>query len=243
MSKQKKVRTLPDFLIIGAQKCGTTSLFHYLIQHPQILAPNEKELHFFDLYYENGFDWYKSQFPPKPVNGRKVLSGEATPKYIYEENVPQLVFQHMPNVKLIVLLRNPVDRAYSHYQMELKNQHPELICEGGDIVTFAEALERDFDGIVTRGLYAEQLKRWFKLFPRNQILVLQSEQFFTEPERVLQRVFHFLGLPAIKLTHYEPLLKGDYDEMPPDESLKLSAYYRPYNLRLYQLLKQNFLWN
>ena len=104
-------RRLPDFLIIGAQKCGTSSMFAYLNQHPQMKLPDVKEIHFFDLNYSNGLDWYTSHFPPASLSHRMV-TGEASPYYLFHPHVPERVRLHCPDVKLVVMLRNPVDRAY-----------------------------------------------------------------------------------------------------------------------------------
>lgn len=245
IKNSKPVRLVPDFLIIGAQKCGTTSLFQYMIQHPQILGANRKEIHFFDKKYVKGIEWYKRQFPQKPTGGKRFLIGEATPSYIYDQKVSGRIFNHMPGVRLIILLRNPVDRAYSQYHMQLRGKKHELFPNGinRDAVTFEEALDKNIGDYVTRGIYANQLERWLKLFPRHQLLILQSERFFADPEETLKKVYHFLGLPYHELEQYEQFRKGEYDEMNPKTREKLLAFFKPHNQRVYKLLKENFKWD
>src|SRR2546423_13513556 len=117
-----KIRIIPDFLIIGGQKCGTTSLYYYLIEHPNIAPAVRKQMHFFDNRFKKGFGWYKSNFPTifskwykTFLHKQKFVSGEATPYYLFHPLAASRVHQFLPDVKLIVLLRNPVNRAYSHY--------------------------------------------------------------------------------------------------------------------------------
>lgn len=119
---------LPDFIIIGAQKCGTTSLFNYLSKHPDVSLPEEKEIHFFDKFYNKGINWYKKNF----LNDG-MLTGEATPYYIYHPHVTVRISSCCPNAKLIVMLRNPIDRAYSNFSMEKQRNNEPL-------ATFEEAI-------------------------------------------------------------------------------------------------------
>lgn len=216
-----------------------------MIQHPQILGTNRKEIHFFDKKYVKGIEWYKQQFPSKPVGSRLLLIGEATPSYIFDPKVPNRINNHLPNVKLIILLRNPVDRAYSQYHMQLRSKKHELFPNGlnKDALTFEDVLDKNIGDYLSRGIYAEQLERWVKLFPRRQLLILQSERFFTNPEETLKKVFDFLGLPRHELEHYEQYRKGEYDEMNPKTREKLLAFFKSHNQRVYQLLEENFKWD
>lgn len=104
-----------QFLIIGAQKCGTSSLFYYLLQHPELALPEKKEIHFFDAKHQNGIGWYEDHFSHKKKADKQ--TGEATPYYLFHPLVPQRIAIHYPQIKLIVLLRSPIDRAYSHFWM------------------------------------------------------------------------------------------------------------------------------
>ncbi|MEJ2557594.1 MAG: sulfotransferase domain-containing protein, partial [Anaerolineae bacterium] len=121
------MRVLPDFLIIGAQKCGTDSLFRYLGGHPCIKLASSKEAHYFDLKFDKGINWYRSHFPLIPykysvkrLRKQDLITGEATPYYLFHPHAPGRAAAIVPHVKLIVLLRNPADRAYSHYNHEVK---------------------------------------------------------------------------------------------------------------------------
>ncbi|MDR6999845.1 sulfotransferase domain-containing protein [Neobacillus niacini] len=246
MANRRNIRRLPDFLIIGTQKGGTTSLYNYLIQHPQIMQAKKKEIHFFDLKYHKGMKWYKRQFPLKPTSLGGFKTGEATPKYIFDKDVPERVFKQMPAVKLIVLLRNPVDRAFSNYQMDLDSKLPLLLHQGSNdqFMTFEEALEANIGQIyLKKGMYAEQLERWLKWFPTNQLLIIQSEKFFSNPAQTLTKVYRFLGVSNIRLTNYQPYRSGNYKKMKPETRKKLLAFYKPHNDKLNKLLNMNFNWN
>ena len=118
----------PDFYIIGFAKCGTTSLFEYLISHPNIHPPKGKEIDFFDRLYSRGINWYKVGFPftiqkfiEKVFFRKKFLTGEATPRYIEHPHAINRIKQTTPNAKFIILLRNPIDRAFSQHNMNVKN--------------------------------------------------------------------------------------------------------------------------
>jgi hypothetical protein len=105
---------LPDFVIIGAQKCGTSSLYHLLTRHPHVERAATKELHFFDLLFDEGIEWYRQCFPPpKLKDGRRTIHGEATPGYLFHPLVPERMAEAVPQARLIALLRNPANRAYS----------------------------------------------------------------------------------------------------------------------------------
>ena len=176
------LHTLPDFLIIGAARSGTTSLYEYLIQHSSIHSAVGKEVYFFDKKYNKGINWYRSFFPSKfskiiisSLQKKSFLTGEATPRYLFHPHSPKRVHQVIPNVKLIVLLRNPIDRAYSHYQMEVDHGDEKLTFEEAiekeeeRITTDLERMEKDENfysvnfyrkSYLTRGKYFNQLKRW-----------------------------------------------------------------------------------
>jgi hypothetical protein len=195
----------PDFLIVGAQRAGTTSLFNYLSQHPNIRSPLLKEIHYFDLNSQNSPDWYFAHFPPNRGN---FLTGEASPYYLFHPEVPARVAKLLPTVKLIVLLRNPIERAYSNYQHS--------VSLGIEKRSFAEAIQPELNGqkypvgsiahreqsYLARGLYAEQLERWLKIFPRRQLLILKSETFFQNPPETLNAISEFLGLSSFQEAEY-----------------------------------------
>lgn len=257
-------RMLPDFLIIGAARCGTTSLYEYLISHPNISSASGKEVYFFDKKYSKGLNWYKSFFPFKSntlfhtnLSKNKILTGEATPRYLYHHHSPKRIFKTLPNVKLIVLLRNPIDRAYSHYQMEVDHNHETLSFEDAiekekSIVQHEiELMDHDENyysvefyrkSYLTRGIYVTQLKNWFKFFPRNQFLILKSEDFYFNTSDVYNKVLKFLELPEYNLQQYKQFKMRPYSSMNDEIRKKLTDYFTPYNKELYKLLGTNFNW-
>lgn len=263
--KTAMIRKQPDFLIIGAQRCGTTSLFKYLCDHPNIVLPFKKELHFYDRHFERGGHWYRQFFPTtislsylNKVRKVKMLCGEATPMYLFHPLVPYRVSMMLPDIKLIVILRNPIERAYSHYWHEVR--------AGNEWLSFEDAIEREgsrlqgerhkiilnngrYSGAaysqhsyLARGIYVDQLKVWFKLFPKNQVLIIKSEDFFTKTVSTLDSVYDFLGLPTGDCHTPKIYQKGDYSPMPASDREKLKRYFQPSNERLYAFLDRDFNW-
>ena len=235
-----KTGALPDFVIIGAQKCETTSFYHLLVQHPYVEPAATKELHFFDSLFEEGIDWYRRCFPP-PVwkDGRRTITGEATPGYLFRPYVPERMTEVIPQAQLIALLRNPVDRAYSQYHQRLR--------KGGEHRTFEEviieAANKSHAQYLSRGIYVNQLLRWSKFFSDEQMLVLKSEDFFERPQETLKIVLDFLDLPHWEPEALEVRKKGSYEQkMDPDIRRRLEEYFEPHNQRLYEYLGVDFGW-
>jgi len=252
------LRPLPDFMIIGAQKCGTTTLYDYLARHPDIRPARKKELHFFDNSYARGERWYRSNFPPHypTPRPRRWATGEASPYYLLHPLAPARARQMLPSARIIAVLRHPVDRAYSHYQHER--------AKGRESLAFAEAIaaepartaqawaavstgasERE-DALqsfsyLSRGRYAEQLERWLEHFPRAQVLVLKSEDLFARPAETMAEAFAFLGLPEHRVS-YTRLNARSY--APLDAALRgrLTDYYRQPVADLQALLDRDFGW-
>jgi hypothetical protein len=253
------LRGLPSVLIIGAQRSGTTSLFNYLVQHPDVLPPLGKEVHYFDLHYSRGLQWYRGRFPYNYRLRGGSLTLDASPYYLAHPLVPARVAPVLPEVKIIALLRNPVDRALSHYQHELRS--------GREFLTFPEALAHESERLAgeeerlrndpqyyshnhhrysytRRGVYIEQLRRWEQHFPRSQLLVLQSEWLFHDPVAATSAVQEFVGLRPHRLKRYKPFFQGKYDRaMPAEVRTSLVAYFEPYNRELYQWLGREFDWS
>lgn len=260
---------MPEFLIIGGQKCGTTSLYVYLTRHPQIFPASQKEIHFFDLNYHQGIDWYLAQFPAKP-DRQVIFTGESSPYYLFHPWVPQRVKQLFPDIKLIVLLRNPVERTWSHYHHEVRL--------GFENLPFEVALDREAERVageieklrgdptyysfnhqhytyLSRGIYVDQLTAWMELFPRKQFLILNSEQFYANPSATLTQTLEFLGLSSCDLScdsscdlscdlgEYHPYNFGEYPPMSNNIRKKLINYFAPYNQELYQNLQVNWNWS
>ena len=222
----------PDYLIIGAQKSGTTTLNILLNQHPDVCG-HMREVHFFDTNFEKGEKWYKRQLKAKRRD-KHCLTGDKTPKYIYDRSVPEKVHQLYPDVKLILILRNPVDRAYSHYWFYVRNGKESLPVE--------EALFT-YPTYLSRSRYAEQIKRWYAFFPKEQMLILDSNDLRHYPQETMQTVFSFLGLPEFTVTVLEPEKKSDYPPIDPELRKTLVEYFKPYNEELETLLDRKFNWN
>jgi len=239
---------VPDFIIIGSQRCGTTSLYSYLADHPQILSPIKKEIDFWSWHFNRGIDWYLSHFPPLP-QGQHFLTGEASPSYLDFPEAGERLFSTFPKVKLIVLLRNPVDRAISQYYRWVNLNWENRSFEDA-IADEVERLKDNHDNIIgeepgnylARGIYVEFIKKWQALFPREQLLILKSEDFYAEPAAAMKQVLEFVGLPEHYLTEYANFNAGIYQ--PVSESMRrwLSDYFRPYNQQLEEFLGMKFNW-
>lgn len=189
-----------DFVIGGTQKGGTSALDSFLRQHPEICMPTtKKELHFFDRAEENrDYNAYHANF--KPERQHRMI-GEASPIYMYWETAPARIRNYNPKMKWILALRNPVERAFSAWNMETKR--------GKEKLSFAEAIEREAErcrealplqhrvySYVDRGFYAHQVQRVFDIFGRESVLVLLSEELRNEHQKTLRSVFEFLGVDS-----------------------------------------------
>lgn len=255
-------RTLPDFIIIGAQKSGTKSLFHYLSQHPQLLPSCHKEVHFFDGgvkakvdTFNKGQAWYRSHFPFKRWPGLRRMAFEATPLYIFNPLAPRRIHGLVPRVKLIAVLRNPVERAISHYFHEVR--------KGRETLPVMDALQAEEERLKpvldaqayksgvfihysykTRGRYHEQLNRYLDYFPVRRLLVINSENLFKHPKDTLRHVFEFVGVdtefPGIDLQPRN--VGGNRTGVEPRVYEYLEDYFQPHNEALYGLLGRNYGW-
>jgi hypothetical protein len=249
--------SLPQFLIIGAQKAGTTTLYNCLTQHPQIAMPGEKEVHFFDLNYEKGMDWYRKKFRNRNPFRRRI-AGEASPYYLFHPLVPQRVAKHLPKVKLIVLLRNPVNRAYSHFQHEIKLKTEHLtsfkaaiemenqrIAEAGQALIEGRlqtsAPHQSFS-YISRGLYARQIERWLEYFPHSQMLFLKSEDFFAHPQGELSKVYRFLEVKEIFPKVIDAQNVNHYPDLSETLRRQTAELFREDTQRLASLLGEKFRW-
>jgi Sulfotransferase domain len=241
VSGEPDIGSLPDYVIIGAQKGGTSFLYYLLTRHPLVEPAARKELHFFDQpeLFDNGAEWYRRCFPRlNSKDGQRSITGEATPYYLFDPPVAKRMAETVPKARLIALLRNPVDRAYSHYQMQVKR--------GTEPRTFEEAIEQQHSSYVSRGIYVDQLLRWFEFFSKDQMLILKSEDFFERPVETLKVVLTFLDLPDWQPEAPELQQRrhtGTYKQkMDPSTRRRLEAYFEPYNQRLYECLDVDFGW-
>jgi hypothetical protein len=250
----------PDFVVIGAQKGGTTSLYDLLTQHPLVERAASKELHFFDLLFDEGVEWYRSCFPiPGWKDGRRTITGEGTPYYLFHPHAAKRMAQVIPQARLIALLRNPVDRAYSHYQMMVRRGFESLGFEQSVEAEAARlrsakesmledeyhaSLEHQRFSYLSRGIYVDQLIRWARFFSREQMLVLKSEDLFERPRDTFRLVYDFFDLPHWEPQTWEVRKKGGKykQEMDPATRHRLEEYFEPHNKRLYEYLGTDFGW-
>lgn len=177
---------LPNFLIIGAPRAGTTWIASNIREHPDIYIPRIKEVHFFDRHYEKGLDYYQSFF--LHAAGKKAI-GEATPEYLYLEEIAPLIKQHLPHSKLIVSLRNPVDRLYSRY-WNAKAKYPE-----NRHLSFEEKI-RQKPLFIQEGFYYDHLLRYYRYFPQDRILILFFDDIKKDPARLLKTIYEFLEVDS-----------------------------------------------
>ncbi|MEB3279609.1 MAG: sulfotransferase domain-containing protein [Lyngbya sp.] len=257
------IKSPPDFLIIGVQRAGTTSLYEYLTQHSQVVVTrNWKETYYFDVpeNYSQGFKWYLGNFPSKFKKGNK-LTFEASPSYIYHQNIPQRIKHDLGDIKMIALLRNPVDRAYSAWQMYHSysyNPHQHL-RNRADERSFFEAIQQELNpelnqakypyNYLNRGKYVEQLENYYTYFNREKILLLSFDDFCQNLESVLNQVCNFLeidsfSLPQIEKFRQEKHAAAPYKTNPQDNEVmaKLQDYFLPFNERLYNLVNRDYGW-
>ena len=259
------LRSLPDFVIIGAMKAGTTSLYDFIVKHPAIVSASSKELHYFSLRYRYGELWYRTNFPTKiskyyfyKKTGQKLLSGEATPGYLFYPMIPERMKEVLPDVKLIVILRNPVNRAYSNYRMVFRNNKEQLSFEKAieleekRCIGERERMIQDpsfkpkhyrVHSYLARGVYTDQLENWFKHYDREKFLILTTEDLREDPQKTLDQVFDFLGVSPFQVKNLKDLNVGNYKEMNEDTRKFLVEYFKPHNEKLFKLLQRSFDWN
>lgn len=260
-----RLRMLPRFLIVSVERGGTTSLYRYLTQHPCVGESFRKEVDFFDFNWSRGLGWYRAHFPTRAQaawtrlrHGSPLVAGEATPYYLYHPQVPARVARTLPDVRLVALVRNPVDRAWSHYNMNRRQQKETL--------SFEEAIEREEErlageeerlasgeiafseshykfGYKLRGRYAERIERWYEHVPRERLLVVPSEELYAEPQAVVDRVLAFLEMAPFRLHSVKAYNQKPYDEIDPATRRRLSEYFAPHNARLCELLGRDPGWD
>lgn len=257
---------LPEFIIFGVSRSGTTSLYQYLAQHPNIEPCVVKEPRYFDMYYDRGINWYKMNFPSiwkkfffNIIKKKTIITGEASGAYLQNPHAAKRIYQLNPHMKLIILMRNPVDRAFSHYKRRVKNGTEKLSFEDAidqeenKIKGEMERMEKNenyyssiYHGLsyLTTGLYAPRLKIWLKYFPLNQILILENSELLNDPESVYDKTLKFLNLPTCKLSNYKKFSKQDLKlDMNPKTREKLLKFCKPYNEELFSLIGHRFNWN
>ncbi len=252
-------RAIPDFLIIGAMRGGTTTLYHYLVRHPRVAgAVLDKEVHFFDLHHDRGERWYRARFPRRSALARRargaggaIRVGEATPYYLFHPLVPARVAEMLPSARVIAMLRDPVERAWSHYRHEvdlgyetlgfdeaIDAEEERLAGAEARLVTdpSAQSSAHQHHSYLARGRYAEQLERWFDAMPRERIFVMRSEDFYADPAVAFTGVLDFLGLPAWSPGAWRTLNAATSSGLAPVTRARLRAYFEPHDRRLASLV-------
>ena len=250
-------RRLPDFLVIGGQKCGTTSLYNYLGRHPEVTRSSKKEPLYFDTMYSLGSLWYRAFFPSR-FDKPDCLVGDGSVHSILHPHAPARAFGLVPQAKIIILLRNPVDRAYSHYQMSKRNRMETLSFEdavhGEDERLGVELRKINENGryfspafvyhsYLLRGVYVDQIMRWMDVFPREQFMIVDNEDLSSETLKTMNGVYEFLELrPRGELKTKKSNVRN-YPDMDPSIRHYLIDYFRPHNERLNQYLGTSFDWD
>jgi len=250
-----RARMLPGFLIVGAERCGTTSMFHVLKQHPIVFSTTlrKQEVHFFDVAYERGLPWYQAQFPLL-VSARLTARGagvapvafEASPYYMFHPLAPERINHDLPGVKLLVMLRDPVERAYSAHAnhvghgLETESFERALELEDSRLEGEAERIIADPSYVSyshrhhsyrIRGHYADQLEHLEQVFGRERMHVVDSDDFFANPGPAYDQVLNFLGLPAHSPA-FTPQNARPRSPMSEPVRAALEEHYRPHDERL-----------
>jgi hypothetical protein len=248
-------RREPDFLVVGAQRAGTTSLFKALLQHPSFVPPRfRKGVHYFDMDYDKGWRWYLGHFPNRSTvdkvaaaTGGVALTGEASPYYMWHPLVPDRIAKDLPNAKIIVLLRDPVERAYSGHAheyargFETEKFEVAIVLEDGRLAGEREKMVADETyhshavrhlAHLHRGHYIEQLENLEKLFGRDRILVIDSHDYFVNPKAIFTGVCEFLGLPDAPEIVHDAHNARPRSAMAPELENRLRNYFAPYDARL-----------
>jgi hypothetical protein len=255
---------LPDFYIIGSMKSGTTGVFRTLQGHPDIVSGKKKEIHFYNTNRDMSTLYYKSFFPRRDMleardnaYGRQII-GEATPDYIFHPAAPERCAAVTPDAKFILLMRNPVDRAFSHWKQgkrfafEPLDFETAISVEAARLDGEAERLTRDRYyysynhqqySYLARGRYVEQIENWLHIFPRERFLFIQSEAIFSDPSRYFSEITNFLGIDNVVVNNFAVRFEGIDGQLDHGIRSRLFNYFSPYNARLYELIGQEFDWS
>ena len=255
------IRSLPDFIIIGTVRSGTTSLYYNICQHECVLTAAYDELGFFDSNYHLGLNWYRSLFPTlfsKWAVKQKTqfaITGEDTPFYIWNPLVAKRILKILPNIKLIVLFRNPVDRAYSNYHLAVR--------EGSENLSFEDAIQvelKNLDKIndnikqdvnkyaiarsyIAKGFYADQLKIWLELFRFEQLIIISTEDLESNPQKTLDNIYDFLKIPKNHVLIPEKQKIASYPKIKDETRKFLIDLYKKSNAELFTMIGQTFDWD
>lgn len=252
-------RALPDLMVIGAQRSGTTSLYRHLSGHPNVRWPLfVKSPHWLDAHHERSRRWYRAHFPlTRQLRGDPVqLTGEASPYFLFHPAVPARIAEHVPEARLVAILRDPVSRAWSQFQHEQARGYEDL--------DFRAALDAEQDRIapelphlaepgyvgyhhrhhayVARGLYADQIRRYHEVLDPSQMLVVLTDDLQAAPQDTFDRVCDFVGLPRHELEQAPRHHARSYSAMPDDVRQELVERFREPNRELAELLGRDLPW-
>jgi hypothetical protein len=257
-------RTVPDYLVIGTKRGGTTSLQQYLTAHPDVLEPKAaKASHYFDVNHDKGWSWYRAHFPRQSwmdnqrAAGRPVVVGEASPYYCFHPLAVDRIAEQLPSVRMIIVLRDPVERAWSHYSYE--------VARGNEDLSFADAIDAEparlagveeriragdikddrhwrLHSYLRRGHYEEQIGAVHRLFPAEQLHVVVSEELFARPLVVMNEVFDFLGVGPVDGGQFDAANANRKSALEPELRERLATYYARHNQRLYEVLGRELPW-
>lgn len=244
-------RLKPSFFVIGAQKAGTSALFNMLALHPKVIGPIQKEIHFFDRdkNYKLGDKWYFEQFPLKPLRYAGELTFEATPGYLYYDRCASRLKDLVPNAKLIAILRDPVKRAYSAWNMRRQLNGHHLYSSSYEARSFEDCVREEMSSsnndnplneLIARGEYATQLTRYFNLFGKENVLVVNYKSFKADPESCLDDICIHVGLSPFE--HQGSVKNMQFNKRPYSERLsrnledELYEYFAPKLEELNELL-------
>jgi hypothetical protein len=252
----RQYRELPSVVVIGAQKAGTTQLYSYVTTHPRVFPAARKEVNYFSAHVDRPVEWYRSQFPlRRSLAAVRGLSIDASPSYMPVPHALHAMRTVLPEAKIIAILRDPVSRAFSHYQhsktrgredRSFEQAVQDELREGRFSPQFGVALgpdARPLLGYVARGYYALQLEALLALYPREQVLILDSADLFRDTGETCQRVFAFLGIESHEVEPGKVYNRGYYKEkIDPRVAERLREHFRPYDELLVELVGQSFRW-
>jgi len=247
-------RALPTFLIVGGQRCGTTTLFKALVQHPAVLPPTlRKGVHYFDIANDRDLSWYRGHFPAERAvakvaeqTGATPQIGESSPYYLWHPAAPARIAAALPGVSVLAVLRDPVERAYSAWAHErargyetetfesaleleaerLADQEQHLLAEGNP-----RSFAHQHQAYVRRGQYVDQLERMAASVGHDRMLVLDSQDFWSSPDQYWPQVTAFLGLPDATVA-FEKHNARSRSPMPDELRSRLERHFAPFDERL-----------
>lgn len=252
-------RMEPSFIIVGAQKAGTTSLYKYLVQHSAIKSTLLKEVHYFDLNYDRPLSWYQSFFPLK--NKEDTITGEASPYYMFHPLALKRIANLNPDIKIIVMLRDPVSRAISHYYHEVRLGREKLTMreafdeENSRLQGELDKFKNDSNYISSnhqrysyksRGLYLSQIEEIIKYFKEDNIKIIDSNEFFKQTKHVVKDVLNFLNKDSsfdIKTEKRFNSWKKIKDSEEEKIRIELKTFYKNPNKELFTLIGKKFDWD